>query len=638
MLTTKKIIFDVECMQHLFVLSAKLVDEWEGGETVSFAHPMSAWKFVTENMDALWVGYYSNGYDDYIISALIESCGEITAEELSDLSRSLIETENKRPRKKFLSYDVFDPIEAGMRSLKMYCGSSGRPTYDSPYSFKEDRHYNADEIEEIKRYCEEDVEWTWEVFQRERGFFEASMARLDILHDAGLDWDDNEARIVCCRSATFARFLFENLCDTRDVRDNYRTTIKFIHDLSNSKFPELREAYKFYADIAASEDEYTSSKDFYDKDKTPCFDNFTPECGINLGWGGAHGSINGYLFDKASNPKRALLYVDVSSMYPSLLVRHDLFPKTFSDDARSIYEYFYNARLTYKKNGEATKCAASKRVINSLTGMLKDQFASFRSEWSNNSIVVNGQLAILHMACLLRSVPTWKIVQVNTDGIMVEVNDKDADRAMFKKISDKWCEAWNFDVAAKEISTLVQTNVNNYYMTLVGHEDDEERKGAAYAFNEGYLRDKVAVKRLLPHCIAKGISAHDAIYNAIDEAESILDFIILIKITDTFPYLYNILNDEYNEKRCVRCIAIKSDAATYKECEFMGWTDSIVCYMKSREPNDHKLQKVSNFPIQALELEADVSNYNLSALKRIIDREYYVEQLQHAIDIFAKGE
>lgn len=627
----KKVIFDVEVMPHLFVLAVKPFDGFDPcGETESAHTPMEAYRLIQETSDYLWVGYYSNGYDDYIMSAIIDSMGTITPEELYEISKRLIEDGEHAARKSFMSYDCFDPIEAGMRSLKMFCGSSGRSTYDSPYSFKDDMHYNDEQIADIEAYCREDVDYTAEVFCNEREFYEASLARVDILRNAGVE-PDNILKVICCRSAAFGRYLFQSLCGERDRRDNMRTTIKFVRDYANSPYEEVRSAFSFYNSIKEDGDETSNAIAFYKDVETPSFPKFTEDMGIELGWGGAHGAISGYKFE--SNPERALLYVDVSSMYPTLLIKHDLFPHTFTDSARYVYNFAYEARLKYKYEGDAIKSQACKRIIASLTGMLKDKFATFRSEWSNNSIVVNGQLSILDMACRLRAQnDSWKLVQVNTDGVMVEVNNTQADRDAFKSIVDQWCSDYIYEVSSKEIDRLIQTNVNNYYMRLTNGKED--LKGAAYSYNELYFRDKVCVKKALPHCLTTGESPKEYLARSIESGElTIKDFFILIKVTDTFPYLWDVMSNEYKEARCIRVIAVKNNL----EKVLTNGLD-MCYYMKTRRRGSTEAQKVTNFPENAVELPADIAVYNESALFDLLDLDYYASLIERAINIFYKGE
>ena len=625
----KRIVFDIEAMVHLFVLSVMELDT----EIVrSFTTPKDAYAYIRENRDALWIGYNSNGYDDYFIDMLIKSEGTCTPEELRELSDDIIEND-RTPRKSFLSYDVFDPIEAGMRSLKMYCGSVGYMTYDSPYSFRESRFYNAEEIKSICIYCEEDVRHTAEIFKREYPFFEAAYARIDIMRDAGYEIEDKDInRFACCRAASFARAVFERLAPCRDNADDMRTAIKFVRDYAQSPHEDLVRAYRFYADIVESADETTPDNVFYKSFVTPAFENFQPGLNIQLGFGGIHGALDGYLFDKERTPNRCLLYGDVTSMYPTLMIKHDLYPYTFTEDARNLYEMAYSGRLTYKENGEIAKSAACKRILNSLTGMLKDPYAKFRAPWANNSITINGQLSLLELACDLRDADDiFTIVQVNTDGIVVECEDTEENRDLFRVLLDQYEQAYQCQIKQKEVQRLIQTDVNNYAMLEIGS-SEYIRKGITYNYNETYFRDKVIVRKLLPDAIlAKHLQLEpiiEMVQKALYEDMRIEDFFVLIKVTDTFPFLKEEISGQLIESRCVRCIA----ASGTDEARELAAEEGIdyVHYVKVRG-NREQSSAVSLFPDIAVELPGNMELYDKSILAYLIDVRYYAALIQRAV-------
>lgn len=626
----EKLVFDVESMKHLFVLSIlELNEDGTHGNPRSFVNPMEAWEYIQTRRDWLWIGYNSNGYDDYLIDLIIKSRGTCSAEELRELSDAVIEKANGL-RKSFLSYDVFDPIEVGMRSLKMYCGSLGNSTYDSPYSFMEDRYYTKDEIKSICAYCEEDVLYTAQIFNREKPFFDASFARIDIMRDAGYDVDGRDVnRFACCRAASFARAVFERLCPTRDNADDFRTSIKFIRDYGESPYDEVATAYEFYKRIVDEADERTPDNTFYKQFVTPAFEEFQPGLTLQLGFGGIHGALDGYLFDKDATPDKCVLYGDVTSMYPTFLINHDLYPHTFTEDARELYEMAYKGRLTYKASGDIAKSAACKRILNSLTGMLKDPYARFRAPWANNSIVINGQLSLLDLSCRLRD--RFRIIQVNTDGIMVECNDTKENRDAFAYRLNQWMKDYNCAIKQKEVQQLIQTDVNNYAMLELG-ETEYVRKGAAYNYNEIYFRDKVIVKKLLPAAIINHYLDLDPIVEMVEDAlaqsDGVEDFYVLIKVTDTFPFLKEEISGKLIESRCVRCIAARGD----DDARELAAEDGIdyVHYIKVRG-NREQSSAVSLFPDVAVELPGNMELYDSSLLQYILDVRYYATLIQKAV-------
>lgn len=625
----KLIVFDVESMMHLFVLSVLEI----GKDTPqSLTTPKAAYDYIRSTCGALWVGYNSNAYDDYLIDMIIKTEGNCTPEELRELSDDIINREKKLPWKSFLSYDVFDPIEVGMRSLKMYCGSMGNSTYDSPYSFMEDRFYNENEIKSIVAYCEQDVIYTAQIFEREKPFFDASFARIGIMEDAGYEVSDKEVnRFACCRAASFARAVFEKLSPNRDEADDFRTTIKFIAPYSNSSFEEVRRAFDFYNAIVKGADEDTPDAQFYKAFVTPNFEDFQEGLTLSLGFGGIHGALDGYLFDKELNKGKCVLYGDVTSMYPTFMINHDLYPHTFTEESRELYEMAYKGRIHYKASGDIAKSAACKRILNSLTGMLKDPYAKFRAPWANNSITINGQLSLLDLACRLKETGLFKIIQVNTDGIMVEADDRDESRKVFRTLLNDWEGEYKCSIKMKEVERLIQTDVNNYAMLEIG-ETEYTRKGAAYNFNEIYFRDKVIVKRLLPDAILGNMiqlePIVDMVNHALDSSEGIEDFFILIKVTDTFPYLKEEISGRLIESRCVRCIAAKGDDISRSIADEEAL--EYVRYIKVRG-NKEQSAAVSLFPDIAIELPAEMSLYDKTSLKYLIDVDYYARLIQKAV-------
>lgn len=621
------IVYDVESMMHLFVLSVWELDVED--DPKSFATPAEAYAYIAQNRDALWVGYNSNAYDDYLIDMIIKTQGDCTPEELRELSDAVIDHANGL-RKSFLSYDVFDPIEVGMRSLKMYCGSIGDTTYDSPYSFMEDRFYNAEEIKSICVYCEEDVRYTAQIFKREKDFFDASYARIAIMEDAGYDVDSRDAnRFACCRAASFARAVFERLSPNRDAADDMRTSIKFVRDYAKSPFVEVQRAFNFYKKIVDDADETTPDNVFYKAFVTPSFVDFQEGLTLQLGFGGIHGALDGYLFDKAATPDKCVLYGDVTSMYPTFMIHHNLYPYTFTDDARNLYEMAYKGRITYKSTGAIAKSAACKRILNSLTGMLKDPYAKFRAPWANNSIVINGQLSLLDLSCRVQE--AFRIIQVNTDGIMVECDDTPANRTLFREILNQWEKDYDCSIKMKEVERLIQTDVNNYAMLELG-ETEYTRKGAAYNFNETYFRDKVIVKRLLPEAIIRHHLEIEPIIEMVEEAlyqsDGVEDFYVLIKVTDTFPYLKEEISGKLIESRCVRCIAALGDEASRELADEEAL--EYVHYVKVRG-NKEQSAAVSLFPDVAIELPGHMALYDTSVLQSLIDVRYYATLIQKAV-------
>lgn len=77
------------------------------------------------------------------------------------------------------------------------------------------------------------------------------------------------------------------------------------------------------------------------------------------------------------------------------------------------------------------------------------------------SVCITGQLRLLELAIhLVRECSSLKIVQLNTDGIMVSLSDDDLER--YDVICQEWQDRTGFELEEDTISEIIQKDVNNY--------------------------------------------------------------------------------------------------------------------------------------------------------------------------------
>ena len=90
------------------------------------------------------------------------------------------------------------------------------------------------------------------------------------------------------------------------------------------------------------------------------------------------------------------------------------------------------------------------------------------------SVCISGQLQLLEMAVhLIQDCPTLKIIQLNTDGIMVSLDDTDVPR--YQEITGEWERRTGFELEEDLIKMICQKDVNNY--VEVPFEGDPKIKG-----------------------------------------------------------------------------------------------------------------------------------------------------------------
>ena len=77
------------------------------------------------------------------------------------------------------------------------------------------------------------------------------------------------------------------------------------------------------------------------------------------------------------------------------------------------------------------------------------------------SVCISGQLQLLEMAVhLIQDCPTLKIIQLNTDGIMVSLDDSDVPK--YQEITQEWQDRTGFELEEDLIKMICQKDVNNY--------------------------------------------------------------------------------------------------------------------------------------------------------------------------------
>ena len=119
-----------------------------------------------------------------------------------------------------------------------------------------------------------------------------------------------------------------------------------------------------------------------------------------------------------------------------------------------------------KAAGDAATANALKLVVNTtygamLSGKNGHAYNDLYDPLQGRSVCITGQLFLLEMAeHLYNDIPGLRIVQLNTDGIMIEFDDSQYDQV--QEILNEWQVRSGFTLEEDEISQLAQKDVNNY--------------------------------------------------------------------------------------------------------------------------------------------------------------------------------
>ena len=156
---------------------------------------------------------------------------------------------------------------------------------------------------------------------------------------------------------------------------------------------------------------------------------------------------------------RIIRNYDVASYYPHLMTLFGYTSRNIPDS--KIYADMLERRMEAKKNGDIATANSLKLVANTTYGATLNQYNDLYDPLMARSVCITGQLFLLELANHLRAdCETLKVIQINTDGIMVSFDDSEYEKVL--EITKEWEQRTGFELEEDKIKSIVQKDVNNY--------------------------------------------------------------------------------------------------------------------------------------------------------------------------------
>ena len=486
-------------------------------------------KLHSEHINDVWVGFNSRHYDQYILKGIL--CG-FDPKKINDY----IITYNN-PGWKFSSlfgniplnnYDVMPNPPIGLKTLEGFMGDNIK---ESNVPWDIDRKLTDAEIAETVEYCKHDVQETIKVFIHRKAEFDAMMGMVKAFNFPLSALGKTEARI------------------TADVLECQRQS--FDDEFDYFFLPCLRlKKYKFVMDwFATAKEDCTaemkqkyieakpSEKWKYDTKNPDAWKNYfynrnltVPVSGIphTFGFGGLHGASDTPVYKEG-----LILHVDVGSYYPSILIAWDLTTRAARKPER--YAEVYQTRMKLKAEGKKTEQAPYKKLLNALSGAMKDSLNPAYDPRNNNTMCINGQLMLLDLIEHLEVVPGFELIQSNTDGLIIKIPDTDEAFYAVDDICYDWEQRCSTDkckilLGLDTIHRIYQKDVNNY---LWVDENGSERKGA-------YVKELSAIDFDLPilnKAVVSYMTQGVPVETTIEQCDELIEFQKIVKLSDKYEYV-----------------------------------------------------------------------------------------------------
>lgn len=590
-------IFDCEVFAHdwLFVFKEIATGEY----TVIHNDNDAVVAFMERN--PFLGGFNNKHYDNFILKGVM--CG-LTPEQIKEINDLIIVEEVngwdipvlREYRVYFDSFDLMDDCQVGL-SLKAIEAHLGIPIEETEVDFNITHRLSEKELQETIYYCKYDVDATEKLYHLRQAYLK------------------NKVTLGKARNLTDRQAMYMTNAKLTSVYLKAQKPEKPWNDERNYQYPEKllrqyipQEVFDFFdrmKDDRIPNDELFSSK----------LEIMVGVCPCTIAYGGIHGAIPTYV--EEATETRTIRNKDVTSYYSHLMIlmgycsRNMPSPKMFEDTLEE--------RVAAKKAGDKATANALKLVLNTTYGAMLNgkggtAFNDLYDPLMGRSVCISGQLFLLELSeHLIAECPTLKIIQLNTDGIMVSFDHED--EAKYQEITQEWQDRTGFELEEDFIRKIVQKDVNNYVEVPADGGEPKVKGGQlvrgiapAGAFNIN--NNAVVVARAIKQYFIDGTPPEETIA----ASENILDFQLIAKAGGKYSQCYHLVGGEkviVQKVNRVYAVSDKSKGTVYKTHAVTG-----------------RDAKVAGLPTHC----AIDNNNNLSI--EVVDRKWYVKLAKKYINDF----
>lgn len=459
-------IFDCEVFAHdwLFVFKEVATGQY------TIIHNDNDAVLAFMERDPFLGGFNNKHYDNHILKAVMIGCDPEQVKQVNDMI--IVEEINgwdipmlREYRVYFDSFDLMDDCQDGT-SLKGIEAHLGIPIEETQVDFNIDRRLTDKELADTIYYCKYDVDATEILFKLRKTYL------------------DNKVTLGLSRGLTERKAMYMT---------NAKLTSVYLKAEKPAK-PWTDEREYQYPDKLLKQYIPQEVFDFFNRMYDPSLDNYdvfssslnimVGDCPCTIAYGGIHGAIPTYVEEET--PTRSIRNKDVASYYPHLMTLPLSEGRQYGFCSRNIPspQIFIDTledRVKAKKAGDKATANALKLVLNTTYGAMlngKDgtAFNDLYDPLMGRSVCITGQLFLLELSeHLIAECPSLKIIQLNTDGIMVSLDNVDEPR--YQEITQEWQDRTGFELEEDFIHKIVQKDVNNYCEIPVGDGEPKVKGG-----------------------------------------------------------------------------------------------------------------------------------------------------------------
>ena len=526
--------YDTECFAHDFIVVFK--EKVRGTYYVFHNDNLGVKEFISD--DAIYCGFNTKHYDQYILKAI---CAGFSPEEVKQVNDWIIDGGQgwecpflQDIYFRFNNVDIMDDMQMGL-SLKAIEGHLGMSIEETEVDFNLDRPLTEEELKLTIKYCKHDVDATEKVTGIRKNYLNNKV------YLGGLKGIEPTKALAMTNAKLTAAYLDAR----RDIEFNDEREYKYPENLRKEYIPQ--EVFDFFNQLY---DESIPDDDLF-KSKL----NITVgECPVTLGFGGIHGAIPFHQEEEING--RLIRNYDVASYYPHLMVYYGYTSRNIPNP--QIYADMLEKRMKAKKSGDKATANALKLVANTTYGAGLNKYNDLCDPLMGRSVCITGQLFLLELSQhLIAECSTLRIVQLNTDGIMVSFDENEYDKVL--TITKEWEQRTRFELEEDRIKRIVQKDVNNY--VEIPYDGEPKIKGGylvrgiapAGAFNIN--NNATIVAKAIVDYFTKGTEVE----TTIGECTDIFQFQVIAKAGAKYREAYHLVDGQPQPVQKVNRVYATSD-------------------------------------------------------------------------------
>lgn len=426
--------------------------------------------YYNDNKDyGIFIGKNNSRYDNGIMIGIMENKNPKVISDCIIEKEISWKTQIKNWRNyKFLYIDIMQ--DAARISLKEEEAYLDLPIITTEVEFNTDRLLTKEELEKSISYCKADVKALITSFENN---ISGVITKINLILEYNLP-----KNYISMTNAQLCSKLFD--CKKTSFDDEFE-----VFDISSIGIkPQNKTIIDFY----------TQPIDY--KNKLNIDVAGVPH---TYAFGGLHGALPNVFIDEE------IWLIDVASYYPSMMIYYNFLSRAMPlSGKRKFVDMYFKRRKVKARNAEELKQVINEEInfynqfdyfgsydstyndsldieghkpnkklsqvlklpLNTTYGCEKAKFNDMYDPHNSNNICIAGQLMITALIELLE--PYSKLIQSNTDGIIIIPKDKEKIKEIIKYWESKSYMTMEIDIAHK----LIQKDVNNYILFVDNNNKD----------------------------------------------------------------------------------------------------------------------------------------------------------------------